>query len=181
MCVLGDCRNSPGFLTSREGSSLKIFFTKSQTEEPVAAPATVKKIMARFIHHRVFYELSARHRRSKELYSIKRSFTVGDIEVQGGPDISILVFDADDPSHSMAIVDPHAMQVYDDGAEGCFAVAFYSEDSSDFDVRYYLRDEGERGGPSDESRLERISLPQLFEYLQEITNAPTVEVGEPKK
>lgn len=161
---------------------MKIFYTKSQAEEPVASLATLKKILSRFIHHKVFYEVSARGRRSHQLYSVKRIFTVGDIEVRKNHELVVNIFDADDQSHSIEIVDPHAMQVYDDNPSKGFAVVFFSEESADFDVRYYVRDMGEEERPPQKSQLERISLPQLFDYLQELTNADVVEVaGEPKK
>lgn len=161
---------------------MKIFYTKSQTEDAVASLATLKKLLSRFIHHKVFYEMSARGRRSHQLYSIKMTFSVGDIDVRGDHELSITVFDADDQSHSIEIVDPHAMQVYDDDPSKGFAVAIFAEESSDFDVRYYMRDQGEEERPREKSQLERISLPQLFEYLQELTSADVLEVGgEPKK
>jgi len=160
--------------------SVKIFYTKSQTEEAVASLATLKKILSRFIQHRVFYELSARGRRSHQVYSVKKSFTVADIDVADEREPAVRIFDADDASHSIEIISAHAMQVYDDDPANGFAVAFFAEASSDFDVRYYLRDEGEREAAPKASQLERISLPQLFEYLEEITSAEPVEIGEAK-
>jgi hypothetical protein len=45
--------------------------------------------------------------------------------------------------------------------------------------RCYLRDEGdESDGVVEQCELEKISLPQLFEYLDDITNAVTPR-GEP--
>jgi len=159
---------------------LKIFYRQSQTEEAVASLATLKKILSRFIQHRVFYELSARHRRSRQVYSVKQSFTVADIDVAGEREPVVRIFDAGDASHSIEIINPHAMQVYDDDPAKGFAVAFFAEESSDFDVRYYLRDEGEEEHATKQTRLERISLPQLFEYLEEITSAEPVEIGDTK-
>jgi hypothetical protein len=60
-------------------------------------------------------------------------------------------------------------------------VAFYADEAGEFDVRYYLRDEGEDEKSPKHTALERITLPQLFEYLQEIIPADVVEVGETKK
>lgn len=161
---------------------MKIFYTQSQTEEAVASVATLKKILSRFIHHKVFYEMSARGRRSRQLYSVKKTFVVGDIEIHNDHELLIHIFDADDQSHSIEIANAHAMQVYDDNPTKGFAVAMFAEESSDFDVRYYVRDEGEDERAQPKTQLERISLPQLFEYLQELTNADVVEVGgEPKR
>ncbi|GAC1399021.1 MAG: hypothetical protein NVSMB59_20170 [Vulcanimicrobiaceae bacterium] len=51
-----------------------------------------------------------------------------------------------------------------------FAVSFLSASSGDVESRCYLRDEGdESDGLLEQCDLEKISLPQLFEYLEEIT------------
>jgi hypothetical protein len=160
---------------------LKIYYTKSQREETVASIATLKKILSRFAHHHVFYEMSARHRRARQLYSVKNSFLVSEVEVAGANELIITIFDGDNPSHSIEVVNPYAMRVYDDSPAKNFAVALYTEEASDFDVRYYLRDEGEGGKSPKRTALERITLPQLFEYLEEITDAEVVEVVEPAK
>lgn len=160
---------------------MKIFYTKGQREEPVASLATLKKILSRFVCHHVFYEMSARHRRSHQLYSVKNAFTISHFEIAGDVELVITFFDANNPSHSVEIVNPHAMRIYDDDPGKGFAVAFYTDESGDFEVRYYLRDEGEDAESTQRTALERITLPQLFEYLQDITNAEVVEVAESKK
>ncbi len=160
---------------------MKIIYTKGQREEAVASISTLKKILARFIHHRVFYEMSARHRRSNQLYSVKNVFTVDNVEVNGSSELIVSLFDAANPPHSVEIVNPHAMRVYDENPSKGFAVAFYADEDGDFDVRYYLRDEGEDERSPKKTALERITLPQLFEYLQEIIPADVVEVGDPTK
>lgn len=160
---------------------MKIIYTKGQREEAVASMTTLKKILSRFVRHHVFHEMSARHRRSNQLYSIKTSFTVGGVEVNGGTELIVSIFDAGNPAHSIEIVNPHAMRVYDENPSKGFAVAFYADEEGEFDVRYYLRDEGEDEKSPKRTALERITLPQLFEYLQEIIPADVVEVGEPKK
>ena len=159
---------------------MKIIYTKGQREEAVASITTLKKILARFVHHRVFYEMSARHRRSNQLYSVKNVFTVDNVEVNGSTELIVSFFDGANPTHSVEIVNPHAMRVYDENPSKGFAVAFYADEGGDFDVRYYLRDEGEDERSPKKTALERITLPQLFEYLQEIIPADVVEVGEPK-
>lgn len=160
---------------------MKIIYTKSQREDAVATLATLRKILGRFVRHRVFYELSARRRRSHELYSVKHAFTVGDVDVTGQAELVITFFDAMNPSHSVEIVNPHAMRIYDDNPSKGFAVAFYAEEATDFDVRYYVRDEGEDDRSPKRTALEKITLPQLFDYLQEITQADVVEVGSESK
>jgi hypothetical protein len=125
--------------------------------------------------------MSARHRRSHELYSAKNAFTVGAVEVTGVADVVVTFFDAVNPSHSVEIVNPHAMRIYDDNPSKGFAVAFYAEEAADFDVRYYVRDEGEDDRSPKRTALEKITLPQLFDYLQEITPADVVEVGSESK
>ena len=160
---------------------MKIFYTKGQREEPVASLATLKKILSRFVCHHVFYEMSARHRRSHQLYSVKNAFTISHFEIAGDVELVITFFDANNPSHSVEIVNPHAMRIYDDDPGKGFAVAFYTDEGGDFEVRYYLRDEGEDAESTQRTALERITLPQLFEYLQDITNAEVIEVAESKK
>ena len=158
---------------------MKIFYTKSQREDPVASLATLKKILARFARHYVFYEMSARHRRSRQLFSVKNVFLLSQADVSGANELVITLFDADNPAHSIEIVNPHALRIYDEGKS--YAIAFYTEELAEFDVRYYLRDEGEEGKGPRKSALERISLPQLFEYLEDIKKADVVEVLEPSK
>lgn len=158
---------------------MKIFYTKGQREDPVASLATLKKILARFVHHYVFYEMSARHRTTRQLFSVKNVFALGQVDVSGQNELIVTLFDANNPAHSIEIVNPHAMRIYDEGKS--YAVAFYTEELGDFDVRYYLRDEGEEGKSPKRTALERISLPQLFEYLEDIKKAEVVEVVEPSK
>jgi hypothetical protein len=161
------------------GACVKIFYTKGQREEPVASLATLRKILARFVRHYVFYEMSARHRRTRQLFSVKNVFLLGQVDVSGQNELVVTLFDADHPAHSIEIVNPHAMRIYDEGKG--YAVAFYTEEQGDFDVRYYLRDEGEEGKAPKRTALERISLPQLFEYLDDIKKADVVEILEPTK
>jgi hypothetical protein len=160
---------------------LKIIYTKGQREEAVASISTLKKILSRFVHHHVFYEMSARHRRSNQLYSVKSAFTVDKVEVNGNSELIISIFDAANTAHSIEIVNPHAMRVYDENPSKGFAVALYADEAGEFDVRFYLRDEGEDETSPRHTALERITLPQLFEYLQEIIPADIVEVGDTKK
>ncbi|MBC5823913.1 MAG: hypothetical protein GIW99_10605 [Candidatus Eremiobacteraeota bacterium] len=155
---------------------LKIIYTRGQREEPLASLPALKKILARFIGHHVFYEMSARRKHSQQHYSIKNSFSVGDVEVKGAGELVVTIYDANNPAHSIEIINPHAMRVYDDNPGKSFAVAFYADEACDFDVRYYLRDEGEDEKSSKRTALERITLPQLFEYLQNITDRDVVEV-----
>jgi hypothetical protein len=61
------------------------------------------------------------------------------------------------------------MRIYDDTTGKGFAVSFLSEAPGDVETRCYLRDEGEDGVEiGEESALDRITLPQLFEYVDEI-------------
>jgi hypothetical protein len=158
---------------------VKIFYTKSQREDPVASLATLKKILARFVRHYVFYEMSARHRRSRQLFSVKNTFLLSEAEVSGTNELVVTLFDANNPAHSVEIVNPHALRIYDEGKS--YAIAFYTEELAEFDVRYYLRDEGEESKGPRKSALERMSLPQLFEYLEDIKKSDVLEVLEPNK
>jgi hypothetical protein len=160
---------------------VKIYYTKSQREEPLGSMATLKKILARFVHHKVFYEMSARQRNSRQLYSVKNTFTISHFEIEGNVELLITLFDANNATHSVEIVNPHALRVYDENPAKGFAVVFYADESGDFEVRYYLRDEGEDESSPKRTALEHITLPQLMEYLHESLSADVVEVGEPKR
>ena len=159
---------------------MKIYYTKNQREDAVGSLGTLKKILSRFVHHRVFYEMSARQRSTRQLYSCKNIFTVGSFEVDGSIELIITLFDANNGAHSVEIVNPHALRVYDDNPSKGFAVVFYTDEAGDFEVRYYIRDEGEDETTPRRSALERITLPQLMEYLHESLSADVVEVGESK-
>lgn len=159
---------------------MKIYYTKSQREEPLGSIATLKKILARFVAHKVFYEMSARQRNSRQLYSVKNTFTVSAVEVEGSIELLITLFDANNAAHSVEIVNPHTMRVYDDNPVKGFAVVFHAAESGDFEIRYYLRDEGEDDSSPKRTALEHITLPQLMEYLHESLSADVVEVGESK-
>lgn len=132
------------------------------------------------MRHRVFYEMSARQRTTRQLYSVKNTFTIGHFEIDGTVELVITLFDAHNPAHSVEIVNPHALRVYDENPAKGFAIVFYADDAGDFEVRYYLRDEGEDENTPKKTALEHITLPQLMEYLHESLSAEVVEVGEGK-
>ncbi|MEO6836167.1 MAG: hypothetical protein ABI231_09735 [Candidatus Tumulicola sp.] len=154
---------------------MKIIYTRGNRTETLASLATLRKILNRFVEHRVFYEVSSRSQRGHEFFSTKNVFVVGSIEVTNFEHLKILVFDAHSPAHSIEILNPQTMRIYDEMPGRGFAVSFVSENEGGVETRCYIRDEGE-----DESRihertaLEKITLPQLFEYLEEIT---TVDAG----
>lgn len=126
--------------------------------------------MGRFVRHRVFYEISSRNKRGHEFFSTKNTFVVGSIEVLNRDYLTITIFDAHNSSHSIEILNPSAMRIYDETMGKGFAVSFLSEAPGDVESRCYLRDEGEDGDAAAiKSELEKITLPQLFEYLQDIT------------
>jgi hypothetical protein len=159
---------------------VKIYYTKSQREESVGSLGTLKKILSRFVHHRVFYEMSARQRSCRQLYSVKNTFTISHFEIDGAAELLITFFDAHNSAHSVEIVNPHALRIYDENPAKGFAVVFYADEAGDFEVRYYLRDEGEDVNSPKRMALEHITLPQLMEYLHESLSADVVEVGEGK-
>ncbi len=68
------------------------------------------------------------------------------------------------------------MRIYDEMPGKGFAVSFISDTDAGVESRCYLRDEGEDGeGIKQQTALEKITLPQLFEYLEEITSADLVK------
>ena len=67
------------------------------------------------------------------------------------------------------------MRIYDEMPGRGFAVSFISENEGGVETRCYIRDEGEDDtGIKEQTALEKITLPQLFEYLEELT---TVEAS----
>ena len=160
---------------------MKIIYTRSNKTETLASIATLRKILNRFLAHRVFYEISSRNRRGHEFYSAKNTFVVGQIDISNRDYLTITIFDAHNTSHSIEILNPQALRIYDETLGRGFAIAFFSESDDGIESRCYLRDDGEDGeGIKSKNALEKITLPQLFEYLEEITNADiVVESGVP--
>jgi hypothetical protein len=149
---------------------LKIIYTRGNRTETLASISTLRKILGRFVRHRVFYEVSSRNKRGHEFFSAKNTFVIGSIEIVNRDYLTITIFDAHNPSHSIEILNPSAMRIYDETMGKGFAVSFLSEAPGDIECRCYLRDEGDEGdGLVAHSELEKITLPQLFEYLEEIT------------
>jgi len=154
-----------------DGERLKIIYTRGNRTETLASIATLRKILSRFVHHRVFYEVSSRNKRGHEFFSTKNSFVVGSIDVVNRDYLTITIFDAQNTAHSIEILNPSALRIYDETLGKGFAVSFLSESTGDVESRCYLRDEGDDGeAPALRADLERITLPQLFEYLDEITH-----------
>ena len=154
---------------------MKIIYTRGNRTETLASIATLRKILNRFIAHRVFYEVSSRNKRGHEFFSAKNTFVVGTIEIVNRDYLTITIFDAHNSTHSIEILNPAAMRIYDDTLGKGFAVSFLSEAPGGIESRCYLRDEGDEGDePKAESALERITLPQLFEYLEEITHVDAI-------
>jgi hypothetical protein len=157
-------------------SALKIIYTRGNRTETLASLATLRKILNRFVAHRVFYEVSSRNKRGHEFFSAKNVFVVGSIEVVNRDYLTITIFDANNQSHSIEILNPATMRIYDEMPGKGFAVSFISDGESGVESRCYLRDEGEEGeGNLQRTALEKITLPQLFEYLEEITSADLVK------
>jgi len=137
---------------SRRRPFLKIIYTRGNRTETLASIATLRKILNRFVAHRVFYEVSSRNKRGHEFFSAKNAFVVGSIEIANRDYLTITIFDANNNAHSIEILNPAAMRIYDDTLGKGFAVSFLSESA----------------GVESRCELEKITLPQLFEYLEEI-------------
>jgi hypothetical protein len=149
---------------------VKIIYTRGNRTETLASLATLRKILGRFLAHRVFYEISSRSKRGHEFFSAKNVFVVGRIEVTNYEHLKILLFDAHHQAHSIEILNPQTMRIYDETPGRGFAVSFISE-NDESETRCYIRDEGEDDDTIKErAELDAITLPQLFEYLHEITN-----------
>ncbi|HTU81407.1 MAG TPA: hypothetical protein VMF61_04710 [Candidatus Acidoferrales bacterium] len=149
---------------------MKIIYTRGNRTETLASLATLRKILNRFVAHRVFYEISSRSERGHEFFSTKNVFVVGLVEVTNFEHLKILIFDAHNPAHSVEILNPQTMRIYDELPGRGFAVSFISQTEAGFETRCYIRDEGEdENRIHEKTALEKITLPQLFEYLEEIT------------
>jgi hypothetical protein len=155
---------------------LKIIYTRGNRTETLASISTLRKILGRFVRHRVFYEVSSRNKRGHEFFSAKNSFVVGSVEVTSRDYLTITIFDAHNPTHSIEILNPAAMRIYDESLGTGFAVSFLSDSPGDVESRCYLRDDGdEEGGERRAGALERMTLPQLFEYLEDITHVESTK------
>jgi len=169
-------RQGPPAPPCKDGRLVKIIYTRGNRTETLASLATLRKILNRFVAHRVFYEVSSRNKRGHEFFSAKNVFIVGTIEVVNRDYLTITIFDANNPSHSIEILNPTTMRIYDEMPGKGFAVSFISDTDAGVESRCYLRDEGEDGeGIKQQTALEKITLPQLFEYLEEITSADLVK------
>jgi hypothetical protein len=158
-------------ITEAGDSRLKIIYTRGNRTETLASISTLRKILGRFVRHRVFYEVSSRNKRGHEFFSTKNTFVVGSIEVVNRDYLTITIFDAHNSTHSIEILNPSAMRIYDETMGKGFAVSFLSESPGEVESRCYLRDEGdESDGLKEASELEKITLPQLFEYLEEVAH-----------
>lgn len=157
-------------------SAVKIIYTRGNRTETLASLATLRKILNRFVAHRVFYEVSSRSKRGHEFFSAKNVFVVGLIEVTNYEHLKILIFDANNQTHSIEILNPQTMRIYDEMPGRGFAVSFISESENGVETRCYIRDEGEDADRiREQTGLEKITLPQLFEYLEELTTVETTK------
>ncbi|MEO6991595.1 MAG: hypothetical protein ABI346_07250 [Candidatus Baltobacteraceae bacterium] len=159
---------------------MKIIYTRGNRTETLASISTLRKILGRFVQHRVFYEISSRNKRGHEFFSTKNSFVVGAIEVASRDYLTVTIFDANNAAHSIEILNPAAMRIYDETVGKGFAVSFLSEPPGDVESRCYLRDEGDDGSATGvrQNALEEITLPQLFEYVDDIRRRDASRGGE---
>jgi len=163
------------------GPPVKIIYTRGNRTETLASLATLRKILNRFVAHRVFYEVSSRSKRGHEFFSTKNVFVVGLIEVTNFEHLKILFFDAHSQSHSIEILNPQTMRIYDEMPGRGFAVSFISGNEEGIETRCYIRDDGEDDRRiGEKTALEKITLPQLFEYLQEITAVEAAAKNSPR-
>ncbi len=154
---------------------MKIIYTHADRVETLASGAALRKILGRFVHHRVFCEMSSRDRAGNVFFSTKNTFVVGTIDVINRVELQVMIFDRDHAAHSVEILNPATLRVYEEECGKSFAVAFVSEPSPGIESRCYLRDDGpDEGSLQRKTELERISLPQLFEYLEDLTNTDAI-------
>jgi hypothetical protein len=119
-------KGSPARPYKHLGPAVKIIYTRGNRTETLASPAALRQILDRFAGRHVFYEMSGRQRHGRAFFSVKNVFTVGSIEITNLDHLHILIFDAKAQSHSIEIVNPHTMKIYDEQPHRSFAVAFVS-------------------------------------------------------
>ena len=152
---------------------MKIIYTHGNRTEHLASIATLRNVLDRFVGRRVFYEVSSRNKRGHEFFSAKNRFVVGNIEVTHRERLSIIFFDKHSACHSVEVLDPSSMRIYDEAPGRGFAVAFVSESDGGTESRCYIRDEGEVEPQRHErSTLDAVTLPQLLAYVDEIRRSP---------
>src|SRR5579862_5016830 len=151
-------RQGPPAPPCKDGRPVKIIYTRGNRTETLASLATLRKILNRFVAHRVFYEVSSRNKRGHEFFSAKNVFVVGSIEVVNRDYLTITIFDGNSQAHSIEILNPATMRIYDEMPGKGFAVSFISDTDSGVESRCYLRDEGEDGeGKVQSTALEKIT------------------------
>src|SRR5579863_10740851 len=107
-----------------QGPPVKIIYTRGNRTETLASLATLRKILNRFVAHRVFYEIASRNKHGHEFFSAKNVFVVGLVEVTHFEYLKILIFDANNSAHSIEILDPETMRIYDEVPGRGFGVSF---------------------------------------------------------
>ncbi len=151
---------------------MKIIYTRGNRTETLASLATLRKILNRFVAHRVFYEVSSRSKRGHEFLFHEERLRRRIDRSHELRTFAILIFDAHNHAHSVEILNPETMRIYDEMPGRGFAVSFVSDEPNGVETRCYIRDEGEDGEARARARprSNSITLPQLFEYLDEITS-----------
>ena len=84
-------RYRANFLEPAAPPELKIIYTRGNRTETLASIATLRKILNRFVAHRVFYEVSSRNKRGHEFFSAKNAFVVGSIEIANRDYLTITI------------------------------------------------------------------------------------------
>jgi hypothetical protein len=162
-------------LSKTWADDVKIIYTQADRVETLASGSALRKILGRFLNRRVFCEMSSRDQAGNVFFSTKIRFIVGQVDVINRVELSVTIFDRENSTHSIEILNPATMRIYEEQQGKNFAVAFVSEHHDGVEFRCYLRDDGpdERDNQL-KTELEKISLPQLFEYLEDITTADAV-------
>src|SRR5580700_9299520 len=106
--------HAPANLANRRRHRLKIIYTRGNRTETLASITTLRKILSRFVRRRVFYEVSSRNKRGHEFFSTKNTFVVGSIEIINQDYLTITIFDAHNSTHSIEVLNPAAMRIYDE-------------------------------------------------------------------
>ena len=136
------CRQgSPAHPCKHRGPPVKIIYTRGNRTETLASLATLRKILPVRCSSSLL-EVSSRSNRGHEFFSAKNVFIVGAIEITNYDHLRILIFDARQQTHSIEIVNPQTMRIYDEPPGRSFAVSFICESENDVETRCYIRDEG---------------------------------------
>ena len=137
---------------------MKIIYTRGNRTETLATPGdAAKDLSTGSLRTASSTRCRAATSAAHEFFSAKNVFLVGSIEITNYEHLRILIFDARHQAHSIEIVNPQTMRIYDETSGRGFAVSFVCDDEKGVETRCYIRDEGEDEDRSANARRSKAS------------------------